>query len=157
MRGGEGPEDAVERVYAGGLVMYYDGENMIAEQDLSEAPESPTLVTRDQHRWMKHATGVMDDLWPGWTIDHEHKDQGRRWPWYQMLVHPVAPMRVQIFPSYVNFKEASLPVDDREWRFWWRTVRRFAAEGCVIFEPDVSLIIATNLSASAARERYRWL
>lgn len=156
MREGESRRDAVERVYKGGFSATWDGENVIVDWGTSDEKELGR-VSRAEHQWMTKAQGMMEELWAGWELQDENKEPGRHWPWYQTFVHSVAPMWFKLSTSYINFDYVRSGITDREWRFWWRTVRRFAAESCVIFEPDENTIIATSLSARASRDRYYWL
>jgi len=122
-----------------------------------EAEEPTTLVTRAQRQWMLHAAQILEEIRPGWTVTSEDHNEGRKWPTFQKLEHPTASMWVEIDREAATFHAGSLDVDDKEWAFWWRTIKSFAKLPAAIFHPDEYEMIATSLSAKAARARYWWV
>ncbi len=154
---GESRRAAVDRVYSDGWVLEIgpDGPGL---RPMGGEGIDHTHVTRAQRAWMRAAAELLEELRPGWTVVNEIKAEGRRWPWAQDLEHSEASMRVELMTRTITFHHRrSRCVDDQEWRFWWRTIRAFAAWPAAIFHPDTSEIVATSLSARAARERYNWL
>ena len=155
---GETRKVAVERAYEGGILIVATEGDVTMEPIGSPKPEEPTtLVTRAQRQWMLQAAQILEDIRPGWTITDEHHNEGRKWPTFQKLEHPTASMWVEVDREVATFRANSDDVDDEEWAFWWRTIKQFAKLPAAIFHPDEYEMIATSLSAKAARARYGWV
>ena len=153
---GETRSEAVDRVYAGGLeITLTDGVPSV--EQLPGGIEEVGAVSRTERAWMLEAVQVLKDLRPEWTVVEELKGDGRRWPWWISLDDLMSTMAVDVTTTSVTLRWTGLPVDDLEWRFWWRTIRRLAAWPAAIFHPDKSELISTSMSARAARDRYNWL
>jgi hypothetical protein len=154
---GESRRQAVDRVYAGGTVIEVDRDQMTI--GTIPGPERDTTrVSRSQHAWMVQAATVLEELRPGWTVVHEHREPGRRWPSSQQLENSEGSMWAQVWTDCITFRWVRESyVDDAEWRFWWRTIRRFARLPAAIFHPDTYELVATSISADAARDRYNWI
>lgn len=154
---GEKRSAAVERVYAGGWTIGVDDGDLVIEPIPGPVGDH-TVVSRAERAWMLRATEIMQVLRPGWLVVHELREPGRRWPWLVQLEHPDGSMWIELWSEHITFRWVNdSPVDDDEWAFWWRTIRRFAALPSAIFEPDSSELVATSMSARAARDRYNWL
>jgi len=150
--------EAVDRVYAGGTAIRVAGEEVVIEP-IPGPEHDHTRVSAMQRRWMLDAVELMQELRPGWTIVRELREDGRRWPWLIQLEHADGSMWVQVWSECITFRHMGRSVsdDDQEWAFWWRTIRRFASLPAAIFHPDTYELVATSMSAAAARGRYEWL
>jgi len=157
LRLGESVSDAVDRVYAGGKLLSITGDGLLV--GAIPGPERDVeMVSSAQWAWMRAALATMQDLRPGWVVVEELRGDGRRWPWSMQLEHPVGCMWVQLGSDSITFRLVKgSAVDDDEWSFWWRTIRRFASWPAAIFHPDTAELVAPSLSARAARARYNWM
>jgi hypothetical protein len=154
---GETRRQAVDRAYADAWFIYAS-ENE-ARIEPGPGPERDvTYVTNAQHAWMLDARRMLEDLAPGWEVVEEHREPGRRWSWCQSVAHPTAPMWLAIYSDSAVLRHVKgQTFDDADFRLWWRLIRRFAAYPCVAYDVDDFQILATSMSAKAARVRYRWL
>jgi hypothetical protein len=152
---GESPAQAVERVYAGGTVIYLDADDSPRIATIPGPPrEALAPVSPDEHQWMLDAADLIQKSKPGWSVKASGLAAGERWPRRFELSHADSIMLPLITPEYANFVARAGEANDAEWRLWWRTIRSFARRPCVIYDPDNSEIVTTSLSAAAARERY---
>ena len=153
---GESRRDAVDRVYSDGWVLEAD-ENGPTLTPVGGPERDHTRVSRSQRQWMVDAVGILEELQPGWSVVSQYQEPDRRWPWCLDLENPGAPMLVELVPEVATFRYASTELsDDDEWKFWWRTIKRFTRIPSVIFHPDESEMIAGSLSATEAWRRYNW-
>jgi hypothetical protein len=154
---GESRRQAVDRVYAGGTVIEGDRDQMTI--GTTPGPERDTTRGgRSQHAWMVQAATILEELRPGWTVVREHHEPGQA-----LAVEPSTgkPGGVNVgagVADCITFRWVrECYVDDAEWRFWWRTIRRSARLPAALFDPDTYELVVTSLSAAAARERYNWI
>lgn len=154
---GESRNAAIDRVYGGGVEFWFE-DGYLVSADLPGPDRDITRVSSAERHWMLDAARMLEQLRPGWRIAEEHREPGRRWPWSQELEHPEGSMWIKLGTDHINFRRVRYgEVDDHEWAFWWRTIRRFARLPAAIFHPDTGDIVAPSLSAAAARARYNWL
>jgi hypothetical protein len=159
VRDGETPQDAVDRVYEGGVVhkiSLVDGVPSWTMEALPGGKDDPEFISRAERAWMLHALDLLEELEPGWTVDHQEKGEHRRWPYELQAVHEDFPLWVCINDSYASLKGLERwPGRHGEWPSFWRVARHFAQAGnCAIFYPDTSEMLDGTLDADEARAAY---
>lgn len=164
---GETPEQAVERVYEGGLEIIVDeGQPMMR---VIPGPEGDSRgfvedrkwmqVSVQERKWMLRAMDSLNQVTRDWEIVEQDKEPGRRWPWSIVLAQTSGSVIAFVGKDHINLKLSSGFATYDDWLIWWRIVCRFVREGCVVYEPDQDLIVkvATSFSAKQARDRYGWV
>src|SRR5687768_7327718 len=123
----ESRREAVDRVYAGGEVITFENDGVSISRLPGKERDFTVVSTRQRGRRID-AIRVMQDLRPGWAIVEELKADGRRWPWSLQLEQLEGSMWVQLTTESITFRLLKgAAVDNAEWSFWCRTIRRFAA------------------------------
>jgi len=163
IRGLETAEQAVDRVYGGGLAFDLmtddDGTSTVQEVDAGPPAQPFGLVTRVDRTWMLYARAILEEVMPGWVAKVTHKMPGRRWPHMFELVHPGLLFWCDLCNDRLNFNTyRHTPVDDLSWSAWWDALCRFAELPSVVFEGDgcVTYDIDCGLTAEEARKVHTW-
>jgi hypothetical protein len=154
-RPGESKAEEVARVYAGGTAISFDDYDVIIEP-IPGAERDVTRITGDGRRRMLHAIQLLQTMDPTFHIVHEAIEPGRRWPWYLDVVADDAPLWATVYQDCTTIRPDGQPSSDDDWRFWWRTIRLFARDGCAVYVGDDSELVAASLPAERARQRYFW-
>lgn len=153
-RGGEAPQDAVDRVYAGGLqITVADGVPVV--QQIPQTPDADGEPERTGADRTLEAIELLEAQMPGWNTD---PSTGEAEPEdFDGLVaeHPEAPFWALITAEHVTLNRVrSGPPAEGDWPLWWQTVQRFAAAGWAVFHPDTSELLDASLTAEEADARY---
>lgn len=154
VRNGESPQDAVDRVYAGGAqITFVDGEPVIEETPPArDADEDSDAV---DPRWMLEATRLLESQFPGWVSDPPLEGVVPDDVEDLVLEHSGAPFWALVTPTYVNLNRVRRgPAAEGDWSLWWQTVQLFANEGCAVFHPDTSELLDPSLTDEEANARY---
>ncbi len=157
---GETKRAAVDRAYVGGVSVGVV-DDALQYRVLPGTP-ADERVRLDDRRFMLGAISIVQRVVPDLRTVDERVEPRRRWPSMIVLAANDAPYVVQVEREVITLRpswnaDGSRPGGDEVWAAWWTTVKSLVELGCVAFEPDESAIIATSLSSSEARTRYRWV
>ncbi len=156
---GETPQEAVDRVYEGGVTFSITMEDGVPSGTMTTHPggkDDPEFISRAERAWMLRALELLEEIQPGWTVDHQEQGEHRRWPHHLQVVHEDFPLWVGIYDCYATLKGLERwPGRHGEWPWFWKVARHFAQAGnCAVYYPDTSEFLDGTLDADEARDAY---
>lgn len=152
---GESRQAAVNRVYAGGEEIEFHADGTASWNRIPGEERDVTRVSRANRAWMLGAIERLRSL-AHWKRIEENKEPGRRWPWCIVLEHESTFAFAIVYTDHLTLRlPREAPQTVENWRAWWKLIQTFVREDrCVAFHPDDDTILATSMSADAARRRY---
>ena len=119
VRTGETPDDAIERVYEGGVVFAFTRDGM-ESWDLPKTTSRPLeAVSRDERSWMLEAIGLCEALVGPLKVFEEQRGEKRRWPHRIGLLATAVPMQIALARDHLNLKLPNRPHNEEDWCTWW--------------------------------------